>query len=212
MTLQGTLIVNFIGLVLLLWVLNLVRRGRLYVGYGVIFVVAILGSVVLLSVPWLLAAVTHLIGAVFPVSALTLLALCFIVLMLLYILTQITIVSNRLAQLVQGAVELLHALRGDQHLVTRGGMDGIRPLQALEGARFPPAFASVLHAQVLRGLEHEPGQGLERLDAPLAQGREHPLKRLLRDVLPGGPVAQPPRREQGHAPEESLADLRGVGV
>lgn len=101
MTLQGILLVNFIGLVLLLWVLNLVRHGRLYVGYGVIFAVAILGSIVLLSVPWLLTAVTHLIGAIFPASALTLLALCFIVLMLLYILTQITIVSNRLSKLVQ---------------------------------------------------------------------------------------------------------------
>jgi hypothetical protein len=100
-TLQGILLVNFIGLVLLLWVLNLVRHGRLYVGYGVIFVVSILGSLVLLSVPWLLTAVTHLIGAIFPASALTLLALCFIVLMLLYILTQITIVSNRLSKLVQ---------------------------------------------------------------------------------------------------------------
>lgn len=101
MTLQGILLVNFIGLVLLLWVLNLVRHGRLYVGYGVIFVVTILGSLVLVSVPWLLTAVTHLIGAIFPASALTLLALCFIVLMLLYILTQITIVSNRLSKLVQ---------------------------------------------------------------------------------------------------------------
>jgi hypothetical protein len=100
-TLQGILLVNFIGLVLLLWVLNLVRHGRLYVGYGVIFVVSIIGSLVLLSVPWLLTAVTHLIGAIFPASALTLLALCFIVLMLLYILTQITIVSNRLSKLVQ---------------------------------------------------------------------------------------------------------------
>jgi hypothetical protein len=98
---QGSLLVDIIGLVLLLWVLNLVRHGRLYVGYGVIFVVAILGSIVLLSVPWLLKAVTHLIGAIFPASALTLLALCFIVLMLLYILTQITIVSNRLSKVVQ---------------------------------------------------------------------------------------------------------------
>ena len=101
MTLQGILVINFIGLVLLLWVLNLVRHGRLYVGYGVIFVVAILGALVLLSVPWLLNGVTHLIGAIFPASALTLLALCFIVLMLLYILTQLTIVSNRLSKLVQ---------------------------------------------------------------------------------------------------------------
>ena len=101
MTLQGILVVNFMALLLLLWVLNLIRHGRLYVGYGVIFVAAILGAVILLSVPSLLAVVTHLIGAIFPASALTLLALCFIVLMLLYILTQITIVSNRLSKLVQ---------------------------------------------------------------------------------------------------------------
>jgi hypothetical protein len=101
MTLQGILVLDLIALALLLWVLNLVRHGRLYVGYGVIFVAAIIGTMLLLSVPWLQTTVTRLIGAVFPASALTLLALCFIVLMLLYILTQITIVSNRLSKLVQ---------------------------------------------------------------------------------------------------------------
>ncbi|MDQ5849148.1 MAG: DUF2304 domain-containing protein [Pseudomonadota bacterium] len=101
MTFQGILVLNLIALVLLLWVLNLVRHGRLYVGYGVIFVAAIMGTMLLLSVPWLQAAVTRVIGAVFPASAFTLLALCFIVLMLLYILTQITIVSDRLSKLVQ---------------------------------------------------------------------------------------------------------------
>lgn len=101
MTLQGILVLNLFALALLLWVLNLVRHGRLYVGYGVIFACAIIGTMVLLSVPWLQTTVTRLIGAVFPASALTLLALCFIVLMLLYTLTQITIVSNRLSKVVQ---------------------------------------------------------------------------------------------------------------
>lgn len=101
MTLQGILILNFIGLLLLLWVLNLIRHGRLYVGYGVIFAISIIGTMALISVPRLLAMVTHMIGAVFPASALTMLALCFIVLMLLYILTQLTIVSNRLSALAQ---------------------------------------------------------------------------------------------------------------
>ena len=110
MTFQGILVLNLIALVLLLWVLNLVRHGRLYVGYGVIFVAAISGAMLLLSVPWLQAAVTRIIGAVFPASAFTLLALCFIVLMLLYILTQLTIVSNRLSKLVQQlAIERAHA-------------------------------------------------------------------------------------------------------
>jgi drug/metabolite transporter superfamily protein YnfA len=101
MSLQGVLVLNLIALALLLWVLNLVRHGRLYVGYGVIFVIAALGTTLLVSVPWLQTTLTHVIGAVFPVSALTLLALCFIVLMLLYTLTQLTIVSNRLSKLVQ---------------------------------------------------------------------------------------------------------------
>jgi hypothetical protein len=101
MTFQGTIILDLIGLLLLLWVLNLVRRERLYVGYGVIFVLAILGIIVLLSVPKLLIYATHMVGAIFPTSALTLLALCFIVFLLVYVLTQVTLTSNRLANLVQ---------------------------------------------------------------------------------------------------------------
>lgn len=101
MTIQGIVVLDLIGLILLLWVLNLVRRGRLYVGYGIIFVLAIAGIVLLLSIPRMLTAVTHLVGAIFPTSALTLLALCFIVLLLVYILTQVTLVSNRLASLIQ---------------------------------------------------------------------------------------------------------------
>ncbi len=116
MSLQGVLVLNLIALALLLWVLNLIRHGRLYVGYGVIFVIATLGTMLLVSVPKLQTVLTHVIGAVFPVSALTLLALCFIVLMLLYTLTQLTIVSNRLSKLVQElAIERARAaaLRGD---------------------------------------------------------------------------------------------------
>lgn len=101
MTVQGIIVLCVIGLVLMLWVMNLVRRGRLYVGYGVIFVATIFGVLVLLAVPKLLTLLTHLVGAIFPTSALTLLALCFIVLMLVYVLTQVTLVSNRLATLVQ---------------------------------------------------------------------------------------------------------------
>ncbi|HLA11538.1 MAG TPA: DUF2304 domain-containing protein [Pyrinomonadaceae bacterium] len=98
---RAVLVLDLMGLFFLIWVLNLVRHNRLYVGYGVIFIAAILGTMVTLSVPQLLLGVTHLVGAIFPASALTLLALCFIVLMLLYVLSQLTLVSNRLAVLIQ---------------------------------------------------------------------------------------------------------------
>jgi hypothetical protein len=101
MTLQGILVLTLIGLVLILWILDLVRRDRLYVGYGILFILSIAGVVLVLVLPSLLAVITRLIGAVYPASALTLLALCFIVVMLIYVLTQVTIVSNRLAALIQ---------------------------------------------------------------------------------------------------------------
>jgi hypothetical protein len=102
MTLQGIVVLNLIAVALLLWVANLVRRGALYAGYGVIFILVTLSVMIVLSIPQLLSLLVRLVGAVFPVSALTLLALCFIVFMLVYILTQVTVLSNRLATLTQG--------------------------------------------------------------------------------------------------------------
>jgi ABC-type multidrug transport system fused ATPase/permease subunit len=112
---RAVLVLDLMGLFFLLWILNLVRHGRLYVGYGVIFIAAILGTMVTLSVPQLLLGVTHLVGAIFPASALTLLALAFIVLMLLYVLSQLTLVSNRLAVLIQElAIERSREKRRDE--------------------------------------------------------------------------------------------------
>ena len=101
MTLQGIVVLDLLAFVLLCWVVNLVRRGSLYVGYGVIFLLLILSVMIVLSVPGVLAFVTIMVGAVFPASALTLLALCFTVFMLVYVLAQLTILSNRLAMVVQ---------------------------------------------------------------------------------------------------------------
>lgn len=101
MTTQGIIVLDLMGIALLAWVLDLTRRGRLYVGYGALFVVTILSTIIVISVPPVLAAVTRLVGAFFPASALTLLALGFIVLMLVYILTQLTVISDRLARVVQ---------------------------------------------------------------------------------------------------------------
>lgn len=101
MTIQGIFVLILIGLALLVWILDLIRRDRLYVGYGIVFIIAILSVILILAIPSLLMTVTHLVGAIFPASALTLLALCFIVFLLVYILSQVTIVLNRLAALVQ---------------------------------------------------------------------------------------------------------------
>jgi hypothetical protein len=101
MTVHGRIILLIIGLVLQLWILNLVRRDRLYAGYGVLLSMTIAGVMLVVAIPPLLAGVTRMVGAIFPVSALTLLALGFLFVMLVYLLTQVTIVSNRLAAAIQ---------------------------------------------------------------------------------------------------------------
>ena len=101
MTVHGTVVLFLIGILLILWTLNLVRRDRLYVGYGVALCVTIGGVLLILTIPSLLVGITGLVGAIFPASALTLLALCFIVVTLVYVLTQITVVSNRLTSAIQ---------------------------------------------------------------------------------------------------------------
>lgn len=101
MTTRGVLILCLIGVVMIAWVANQVRRDRLHVGYGVIFIVSTLCVMLVLSIPALLNAVTYLVGAVYPASALALLAFCFIVFMLIYVLTQVTLIANRLARLIQ---------------------------------------------------------------------------------------------------------------
>ena len=77
-----------IGAVLLvLWTLRLVRRDRLYVGYGVLVLLVLGASVLTFSVVRL---------SVVTVAGLLLAALLFI-----YILGQMTVLSNRLTQVVQ---------------------------------------------------------------------------------------------------------------
>ena len=119
MTVQGTTVLILFGVGLVLWLLDLVRRDRLYVGYGVVFIVSVFGVILILAIPGMLSIVTRLVGAIFPASALTLLALCFIVLMLIYVLTQVTIVSNRLALLVQ-EIAIQQAKEAHRTDVTQG--------------------------------------------------------------------------------------------
>jgi hypothetical protein len=103
------LLTDAAGLLVIAWLFNLVRRDRLYVGYGVIFVFVIATGLVVLSVPPALAA-TNGIGALLSqASGLVVLALAFVLLMLVYILSQVTLLSNRVARLTQEI-----AIRGAQ--------------------------------------------------------------------------------------------------
>ena len=132
MTTQGVIVLNIIGVLLLVWLFNLIRQARLYVGYGIIFFAAVIATMITVSVPSILMFVTRLVGALFPTSALTLLAFGFIVFALVYILTQLTIISNRVSSLVQELA--IRQAKGDQE-TAKDDKEGSDPEESKEGGR-----------------------------------------------------------------------------
>ena len=101
MTIQGILLINITALILLFWVLNLIRRAKLYAGYGVMFILLLLSIMLIASIPGAPQLVAQLVSMVFPASGFLLIALSFIAFLFIYVMTQLTIISDRLANLVQ---------------------------------------------------------------------------------------------------------------
>jgi hypothetical protein len=95
---ETSVAVLVIGGALVVWIFNLVRRARLYVGYGVIFGVAITTAAVVVGLPPVLGAgavlQAHIEGFIVGASA-------FVVVILVYTLSQVTLWSNRLTALTQ---------------------------------------------------------------------------------------------------------------
>lgn len=88
-------------IVLIGWVFNLIRRGRLYVGYGAIFVLVVVAGGVALSIPALLRRFNAFGTLLTSAPGLVVLALAFTLVMLIYVLGQLTQLSNRVTSLAQ---------------------------------------------------------------------------------------------------------------
>jgi hypothetical protein len=117
----STLIVDAIGLLLFGWVVNLIRKGRVYVGYGSALLITIGGIICVASAPTqFVDAFTHRIGKVMSGSLPVFLAIYCILSALIYVFREITMISRRLSILTQQlAIELA------RH---RGALDSGEPL------------------------------------------------------------------------------------
>jgi len=111
------LIVDAIGFLLFGWVVNLIRKGRVYVGYGSALLITIVGIICVASVPaqfvdavthrLSMDALTHQIGKVISGSLPVFLAIYCILFALIYVFREITMISRRLRILTQQlAIEL----------------------------------------------------------------------------------------------------------
>jgi hypothetical protein len=102
------LVVDAIGLLLFGWVVNLIRKGRVYVGYGSALLITIAGIICVASAPTqFVDAFTHRIGKVMPGSLPVFLAIYCVLFALIYVFREITMISRRLRILTQQlAIEL----------------------------------------------------------------------------------------------------------
>ena len=114
MSTQGIILIDIIGLGLILLTLNLVRTHRLYVGYAVMWALAVAGAMVLISIPPLMAFITVSVGATFPASAVTLLAFVFIFIVLIFLTVELSTISSRQVELAQ-SLALNELMRKEQH-------------------------------------------------------------------------------------------------
>jgi membrane protein implicated in regulation of membrane protease activity len=84
-----------------LWILNLIRLRRLHIAYGVAWVFWIILGILIVTIEPLLNLVTSAVGAVFPASALSVLAFGLLFAMQIYLLSQLSILSRRILLIAQ---------------------------------------------------------------------------------------------------------------
>jgi hypothetical protein len=118
---QGIVLIDLMGLVFIALIVNLVRTHRLHVGYGVIWLLAVLAPMIIISLRPLLMLVTQAVGAIYPASALSLLAFVFIFLMLIFFSVQLSIIADRQVEIAQS--QALQELR-DQESPEPGKITG----------------------------------------------------------------------------------------
>lgn len=101
MSIQGIIIINIMCLILIATIINFVRINKLNVGFAVIWLVAILFLMVIISVPAFLVHLPEMLGAIYPASALTLLAFVFIFLILIFFSIKLSQISERQVKIAQ---------------------------------------------------------------------------------------------------------------
>jgi len=118
MSLQGIILLDIVGLGLIILILNLIRTKVLHIGYAVVWFLAVIGPMIIVSVPSLLSLLPRVVGATFPASALSLLAFLFIFLILIFFSVQLSIMSARQIEIIQ-AIALQELLAQEK----QAGMD-----------------------------------------------------------------------------------------
>jgi hypothetical protein len=117
MTPRSALVFDAAACLLAVWTLRLVRRDRLYVGYGVIVLLGLAVEVIAASFGRVRSGLMWLTDTTTSLAALGVVAALIAALLAIYVLSQLTVLSNRLTQVVQElAITPLDAAVGHDRL------------------------------------------------------------------------------------------------
>ena len=83
------------------WILDLIRRGRLYVGYGIVLLALIVMVVGVAVVPFARDLAHALLDRLFPAEQVAVVGLAALLLLFIYLLHQLSVLSDRVATLTQ---------------------------------------------------------------------------------------------------------------
>jgi hypothetical protein len=103
MSLRGQVFIVSVSVLVILYVLNALRKRKINEEYCLWWIFIMVATDVLVLWPRLLLKITHSIGALVPISTLTLFALILMLAILVYFSMKISVLTNQVKELIQSA-------------------------------------------------------------------------------------------------------------
>ncbi len=100
-SLQGKMIIILLGIIFITFLFYLLKNRKISETLGLIWLTVSIGMILVVVNNSVLLFTTHLLGAKYPASALTMIGLMFIISLLLYYTFKISILTQDLRALVQ---------------------------------------------------------------------------------------------------------------
>lgn len=101
MSIQGIILIDLLGLGFIVLLINLVRTKKLYASYAIIWLLSVIILMLIISAPPLLQALPRWVGAIYPASALSLLAFVLIFAVLIFMSVKLSTLHARQIELIQ---------------------------------------------------------------------------------------------------------------
>ncbi len=100
-SMRGKILLAVLGLIFILFLFSLLKKRRITESFALAWLAVSIGMVIVVSSNTVLMGVTHALGAKYPASALTMIALLFILSILLYFTLTLSTLTQKQRELIQ---------------------------------------------------------------------------------------------------------------